>query len=209
MAAHLSLMGYPVALYNRTHSNITQIIARKGIDLKSSIEGLQGFAELSLITSNIKEALCGSEIIMVVVTSTGLADVARSIAPHLQDGQIIILHPGRTLGAVEFAKALEANQCTADVTIAEAETLIYISRYDGPTSVRILRVKSAVPLAAFPASRTASVLKAVESYFPQFVDGINVLQTGLNNMGAVFPSRADGARRRLDRGNQGWLRILH
>mgnify|MGYP000881659560 CR=1 FL=1 len=41
-------------------------------------------------------------------------------------------------------------------------------------------------LAALPASRTAEVLDAIHPVFPQFIDGKNVLQTGLNNMGAIF-----------------------
>ena len=33
MAAHLSLMGYPVTLYNRTFLNISAIASRGGLDL--------------------------------------------------------------------------------------------------------------------------------------------------------------------------------
>jgi opine dehydrogenase len=41
-------------------------------------------------------------------------------------------------------------------------------------------------LAALPATRTERVLEALEPAYPQFIDGVNVLHTGLNNMGAVF-----------------------
>lgn len=186
MAAHLALMGYRVALYNRTFDHIAAIKAGEGIKLKSYKNGPQGFGKLALTTSNIGEAIKDAEMIMVVVPSSAHADIARNIAPYLQDGQIIILHPGRTLGALEFAKVLRDNQCEADITLAEAETLVYVSRSEGPASARIFSIKETVPLAAFPASRTTSVLKAVQPAFPQFVDGVNVLQTSLNNMGAIF-----------------------
>jgi opine dehydrogenase len=186
MAAHLALIGHKVALYNRTYRNIATIIANKGINLKSNIDGLQGFAKLSLVTSNIDDALKKSEIIMVVVPSSAHADIAKNVAPYLQDGQIIILNPGRTLGALEFTNVLRINHCKADVTIAEAETLVYISRSEGSASSNIFRLKETVPLAAFPAVRTANVLKAIQSSFPQFVDGISILHTGLNNVGAIF-----------------------
>ena len=62
-----------------------------------------------------------------------------------------LLHPGRTCGAIEFAKVLRDQGCLADVTIAEAETFIYASRSDGPAQARIFRIKEAVPLAALPA----------------------------------------------------------
>ena len=76
--------------------------------------------------------------------------------------------------------------CTADVTVAEAETFIYASRSDGPAQARIFRIKEAVPLAALPPTRTPQVLEALAPAYPQFIDGINVLHTGLNNMGAIF-----------------------
>jgi len=76
--------------------------------------------------------------------------------------------------------------CQADVTVAETETLIYASRSDGPAQARIFGIKEAVPLAAMPATRTERVLEALSPAYPQFIDGGNVLHTGLNNMGAIF-----------------------
>jgi opine dehydrogenase len=96
------------------------------------------------------------------------------------------LHPGRTCGTIEFVKTLHDEGCTADVTVAEAETFIYASRSDGPAQARIFRTKDAVPLAALPATRTQMVLDAIQNAYPQFINGINVLHTGLNNMGAIF-----------------------
>ena len=40
------------------------------------------------------------EVIMVVLPSSAHADIAKAAAPHLKDGQIVILHPGRTCGAL-------------------------------------------------------------------------------------------------------------
>jgi opine dehydrogenase len=186
MAAHLSLMGFPVTLYNRTPENIAAIKTRTGIELKSYEGGPHGFAELVLVTSDMAEALKEANVIMIVVPSSAHSDIARKAAPHFHDGQIAILNPGRTGGAMEFAKVLSDHDCSADVTLAEAETFIYASRSDGPAQARIFRMKDAVPLAALPATRTPQVLETVQAAYPQFIDGENVLHTGLNNMGAVF-----------------------
>ena len=186
MAAHLALMGFPVTLYNRTSDNVAAIKARNAIQLNSYEGGPHGLAQLALVTSDMAEALESAEIIMVVVPSSAHADVARAVSPHLHDGQIVVLNPGRTGGAMEFAKVLSDEGCTADVNLAEAETFIYASRSDGPAEARIFRIKDAVPLAALPATRTKKVLDALEPAYPQFIDGENVLHTGLNNMGAVF-----------------------
>jgi opine dehydrogenase len=186
MAAHLALMGFCVTLFNRTPEHVAAIKARGGIDLESYEGGPHGFGELALVTSDLHVALAEAGVVMVVVPSSAHADVAASISPHLQDGQIVLLHPGRTCGAIEFQKVLCDKGCLADVTIAEAETFIYASRSDGPAQSRIFRMKDAVPLAALPATRTEAVLEAISSAYPQYIDGVNVLNTGLNNMGAIF-----------------------
>ena len=186
MAAHLALMGFPVTLYNRTPENVAAIKTRGGIELESYDGGPRGFGHLVLVTSDMGEALEQAEVIMVVVPATAHADIARAAAPHLRDGQIVVLNPGRTGGVLEFVHVLNNSGCQADVTVAEAETLIYASRSEGPAQARIFRIKDAVPLAALPATRTPRVLEALSTAFPLFIDGTSVLHTSLNNMGAIF-----------------------
>ena len=201
MAAHLALMGFDVALYNRSPQRIAAIQELGGIDLDG--EGVpHGFGRLALITTDIAQAVQHAKTIMVVLPSSAHAEIAENLAPHLQDGQIIVLHPGRTCGAIEFAGILRQQNCQADVTISEAETFLYASRTDGPVQAHIFRVKEAVPLAALPANRTPQVLAAIREAYPQYIDGGNVLQTGLNNMGAIFHPA-------LSLLNSGWIESTH
>ncbi len=202
MAAHLALLGFPTTLYNRTAEHITAIQQLGGIDLTCSDGGPCGFGKLAAVTSNIEEALAHANMIMVVVPSSAHADVARACAPYLKDGQAIVLHPGRTCGAIEFVRVLHVNGCTADVTVSEAETFIYASRSDGPAQSKIFRIKEAIPVAALPATRTKLVLDMIHEAYPEFIDGGNVLQTGLNNMGAIFHPA-------LTILNTGWIESTH
>ena len=57
-------------------------------------------------------------------------------------------------------------------------------------------------LAALPANRTQEVLDAIHTVFPQYINGGNVLMTGLNNMGAVFHPA-------LAMLNAGWIEATH
>jgi opine dehydrogenase len=186
MSAHLALMDQKVTLFNRTFTNIEVVARRGGIDLESPPGGPRGFGKLQLVTDDIQKALADAEVVMVVVPSSGHADIARLVAPYLKNGQIIILHPGRTCGTIEFQNILKTCGCKAEIILAEAETFIYASRSEGPSQARIFRIKEAVPLAALPAIHTGHVLEKIQHVYPQFIDGVNVLQTGLNNMGAVF-----------------------
>jgi opine dehydrogenase len=123
---------------------------------------------------------------MVVIPSSAHAEIAALLAPHLRDGQILVLHPGRTGGALEVRQVLDHCACTARIYLAETETLIYASRSEGPAQVRLFSIKETVPLAALPATDTAAVLEALAEPYPQFINGTSVLHTGLNNMGAIF-----------------------
>ncbi|MEN8242871.1 MAG: NAD/NADP octopine/nopaline dehydrogenase family protein [Chloroflexota bacterium] len=185
MAAHLAIMGAKVTLWNRTWKNIEAINERGGISLKSE-EAFQDFGEIALMTSDIEKAVKASRIIMVVLPAFAHAEIAQQISPFLQNGQIIVLNPGRTFGAFEFRKILSKNDCTADVIVAETQTFIYASRSQGPAQALIHRIKDAVPLAAFPATGTKTVIEALKPYYPQFIDGKTVLHTGLDNIGAIF-----------------------
>ncbi len=202
MAAHLALLDFPVVLFNRTPDHIAAIRELCGIHLDGSEGGPRGFGKLAGVTSDMGEALQGADMVMVVVPSSAHADIARLAAPLLQDGQTIVLHPGRTCGAIEFVKVLRDQGCKADVTVAETETFIYASRSDGPAQARIFRIKEAVPLAALPATRTQDVLDIIRQAYPEFIDGGNVLQTGLNNMGAIFHPA-------LTLLNCGWIEATH
>lgn len=185
MAADLAARGYHVNLYNRTPEHIETIRARGGIELQLE-EDQVVFGPLHTVSSHIEEVLEGVHLVMVVVPASAHADIARTCAPFLRDGQIVVLHPGRTGGALEFRRVLDEAGCTADVIIAEAETLLFASRAMGPAEARIFRRKNTVPLAALPAVRTQEVLDVLNEVYPQFVAAPNVLHTSLNNMGAVF-----------------------
>ncbi|WZL74998.1 hypothetical protein QBE52_05305 [Clostridiaceae bacterium 35-E11] len=64
-------------------------------------------------------------MIMVVAPALAHKAIAKNLAPHLKDGQVIFIHPGATLGALEFRKTFDDEGCTADVVIAEALSLLY------------------------------------------------------------------------------------
>lgn len=183
LAGHLSLLGFDVSLYNRTFARIKPIVALGGINVEGEVKG---FARLNLITSDIKEAIEGREILMVVVPAYAHRPIVEAMAPYLKDGQKIVLNPGRTGGALEVRNILKEKGVKKDVLIAEAQTFIYASRSENPGQVRIFRVKNAIPVAAIPAYRTTEIIGRLKLALPQFIPGDNVLNTSLDNIGAIF-----------------------
>jgi opine dehydrogenase len=182
MAGHLALMGFKVNFYNRTEGPMHDILELGGIWVKGLVEGFGG---LNIITSDIKKAIEGSDIIMVVVPATGHRDIANLIAPYINSEQIVVLNPGRTGGALEFRNILTYHG-VYDVTVAEAQTFMYASRKIAPTEVRIFGIKNAVQIACIPANDIDRVVSLLGTAYPQFEAVSNVLETSLNNIGAIF-----------------------
>lgn len=188
MAGHLSLMGFDVSLYNRGEQRLRAIQSAGGLEIQADISDTfpRGFAELKVVTTDPAEAIAGRQILMVVVPATAHRFIAEQIAPHLVDGQIIVLNPGRTGGALEVLKTIRDNDCHADIIVAEAQTFLYASRSMNPAQTKIFRIKNSIPVAALPAYRTPEVVKALRVAFPHFVPGDNVMKTSLDNIGAIF-----------------------
>ncbi len=183
MAAHLALKGFSVKLYNRTLAKILPIIKMKGIEVEGEVSG---FGKIELATDNISDAIEGSDVILVAVPAFAHASIAERCAPYLKDGQIVLLNPGRTCGALEFINILRERGNKNDVTVAEAQTFIYASRGMGPASVKIFRIKQAIPVGAIPAIKTEKILDIINKAYPEFISATSVIETSFNNIGAVF-----------------------
>ena len=183
MAGHLALTGFRVNLFNRTETRIAPVRERGGIDVTGKVTG---FAKLDLVTTDPAEAVSNVDVLMVVVPAMAHHAIVKTIAPYVKDGQILVLNPGRTGGAMEAAQVFRESNHSVQLFIAEAQTLLYTSRVTNPGQVRIFGIKNSVPLATLPAYQVADVLPVIRKALPQFVPGDNVLKTGLDNIGAVF-----------------------
>ncbi|MCD6546548.1 MAG: NAD/NADP octopine/nopaline dehydrogenase family protein [Thermotogae bacterium] len=183
LAGYLAVKGFDVSLYNRSYWRVAPIIKSKTIRLEGEINKV---VKLSLVTTDLEEAIKGRELIMVVVPASAHREVAKKIAPYLENGQIIILNPGRTYGALEFDLILKREGIKKDIIVAEAQTFVFASRTSNPGVVKIFRIKNAVPVSALPASKNDVLKSVVDEVMPEFIVDRTVLYTSFNNIGAVF-----------------------
>jgi opine dehydrogenase len=183
MAGHLGWMGFEVRLYNRTDEHLNAVRWYGGIDLEGEVDG---FGPVKLATASIHTAIEGADVIMIVTPSTAHYPLAAAMAPFLQDGQIVVLNPGRTGGALEFHEVLKKEGCSTRPVVVEAQTFIYASRMLTRHRGHIYRVKNGVPVSSLPSHMTPDTLSVLNQAFPEFTAGSNVLATSLENIGAVF-----------------------
>lgn len=183
IAGYLAMQNYEVALYDIVEEKINELKTLGGIRLEGRIEGV---GKLGCFTTDIAEAVQDAEIVMITTIANAHKAVAQSIAPYVVDGQVIILNPGRTCGALVFKQTLIEAGCKARFYLAEAQTLVYACRIVQNGTVNIIGVKDEVLLSALPARDTDYVLSRIKPLYPSFMKTTNVLRTSLENIGAMF-----------------------
>ncbi len=181
MAAHLSLSGYQVRLYELPAfaQNLEPIQAQGGIRLTGVLG--EGVAKLALVTDDIRQAVEGASHLFVVTQALAHETVARLAAPYLQEGQTIVLFPGSG-GTLEFAQVFRAVGHVPPVFLAETVTLPYACRIKGPAWVNI----HAGPgqrevIGVFPARATEAVLENLQTIYPMLTPARHVLEAALYN----------------------------
>lgn len=183
IAGYFALQGYETSLYDIDVQKMNTLKQKGGIELTGRIEG---FGKIDCITTDIAEAVKGAEIVMVTTVANAHRAVAKSMAPYVEEDQMIILNPGRTCGALVFNQTLQTEGCTKRYYLGEAQTLVYACRVIENGKVNIIGVKDEVFLAGLPASDTEYILSKINPMYPCFVKADNVLRTSLENIGAMF-----------------------
>jgi opine dehydrogenase len=185
LAGYLSRQGQRVTLWNRSPAPLAPVRALGGIRLASP-GSPAAFAPVAMATGSMAEALSEARRVLVAVPASAHADIARACAPHLRDGQTVLLLPGRTGGALEFRRELRRAGCRARILLGEASTFPIASRCVGPAEAVIFGTKSEILAAALPACRTSELLSAWRPLLPMLSRARSVLHTGLANFGAVL-----------------------
>ena len=181
MTAHLSLKGIPVHFYELPQfaENLQPVRERGGIELTGVVG--EGFARPALITTDIEAALKGCSHIFVVTQALGHEAVAQVCAPHVEEGQTIIIFPGSG-GTLQFAKTFQDMGVERKVYLGETVTLPYACRLKGPAQVNVHQ-GSAVRevMACLPAQDTRAVLEATRPAYPSLTAMTNVMEVALYN----------------------------
>ena len=167
-AGDLTLAGHEVHLFDlpRFKDSLQPVIDAGGIELAGLCR--TGFAKPAVITSDIEEAIHGVEVVLIAIPAYGHAEFARVCAPHLKEGQIVVLNPGYTLGSIEFSNILiQEGTDIEKLTICETVSLLYATRKYLPNRVFCEGVKVHLPFAAFPGEKTKGALEILGPLYLQ------------------------------------------
>ena len=183
VAADLGLRGCRLRLHDRDDSRLAEIRVRGGIDVEGD---RTGFSAIELVTTELAPAVGGADILVVCTGGTYQEPLARSLAPLLRDGQIILLIQGNTGGSLVVRRALDTAGCGARIDIAEMDNYPYSCWRLGPARIRPIVRKSWLQIAAFPGNRIDAVFPRLSPLFPEAVAAPSVVATGFTNANAML-----------------------
>ncbi len=195
-AADLTLRGFEVRLFSRSEKTLLPIMQRGGITLVEG--GEKKFAGLFFVSPLIIPVVNGADLIIISAPAVAHEYLANSVAPHLSDGQIILLNPGHTGGCLHFAQLLRNAASPARVKLCETVTLTFICRMPRPAEVEVYRRTTNLRCAAFPGDDTSELVTEIAAVFPHVIAAKNVLETGFSNINAIMHPAGM-------LGNAGWI----
>lgn len=133
-------------------------------------------------TAELDRAVSGAEVIFLSGPIHKQRTYAMVLASHLNDGQILVMAPGRSLGALETAWFLRIGGCTADVTIVETQGLPFWFTASG--AQLNLTDAAPVPAATLPSGRV-DVLQRLSRFLPNIAPAESVLWSGFADGSAL------------------------
>lgn len=183
-AAYLSLKGHSVKIYDVSQKTV-DILQEKGGVLLEGNSDVVGFGKIMLASTDLKEVIHGSDIVMVVLPSIYHKDMAEKMAPYLEDGQYVLLNPVAGLGIVEVQNALKAKGCTAKIHLGCTSTLLFACRAVEVGRVAVSGQKESFSAAALPASENQIFADVFADIFPQFDFAYDAIRVTLDNLNAL------------------------
>jgi opine dehydrogenase len=184
-AGDFTMAGHEVRLWRRDKDAVA---AHRAAGAKILVKDFQGRHEVApaLVTADMAEAVGGAELIISPAPATAQADIAKTLAPHLTDGQVVFLPPG-TFGSVLFALAARASGNRAGVAFAETGTLPWLTRKHGPFEVAITVRAKRLPTGTFPLTRRDHALAVIAKAFPGVIEDCgDALSGALMNAGPII-----------------------
>ena len=103
LLAELGVAGFKLRLHDIDDSRLSEIRARGGVDVEGENDG---FAAVERATSDLRSAVDGADVIIVVTGGNAQAVVARPLAPLVRNGQVILLIQGKHRGVADRAPCL-------------------------------------------------------------------------------------------------------
>jgi opine dehydrogenase len=152
----------------------------------TSLSGITVGVKLALVTTDIADAVRDAELILCPTPAFAQADIAKRLAPHLRERQVVFLPPA-TFGSMIFANAAREAGNRVNVSFAETGTLPWLTRKHGPFEVAITIRAKRLPVGVFPLRTADHAVSIIQRAFPDVIEPCgDALSGALMNAGPII-----------------------
>jgi opine dehydrogenase len=172
-----------VNLYNRTYSNITDLLRNKTV---ISTGAIQGSFKLNLVTNDLSLAVKDSSLIVITTPASAHEDLSFRMTEIDCFLPNIILMPGRTFGVFSFNEILSKIRNHLPI-VAETVTTIYTARKINDFSVNIIKLKDKVLISAKNNIDTSALYNQLPIHLKDYLKPANsIFETSFGNVGMIL-----------------------
>jgi opine dehydrogenase len=180
LAGDMVIRGTKVsAIYDKNPTPVESIKKFGGIRMSGPV--VEGFAPIDHPTASLEDAMRQGNVFLVTIVANFHAQLAKEMAPHLRETDIVLLIPGNTGSSLIFQKVLQDSGIRKIPLIGETISMPYATRLLGEAHAGIKARKIVLPMGALPSSRNEELLKAVSPAIPEVTLWQDALSVGMNN----------------------------
>ncbi|WP_038362979.1 NAD/NADP octopine/nopaline dehydrogenase family protein [Bosea sp. UNC402CLCol] len=176
-AAQLSAMGHDPMLWSPSGRSTEQLAA--GAPLRAT-----GAIEASFhprIAGSAAEAAASADVVMLAMPGYAHKMAFDAVAPHLKEGQSVIVSSHASFGALYLSQLLAARKLSVPIVVWG--TTLTTGRKASPTEVAVNSLRSKIDIASLPREAAAEALALCNALFGErFVVREGLLAIALSNL---------------------------
>ena len=180
-AAWLAHHGHQPVLWSPSGNGTRDLVANGGSLRYTGI--IEGTATIA-VASDIAEAVTGAQVVFIAVPGNGHRMVMEALAPHLDQGQAVIVNSSCSLSPLYLSKLLSERGVALPI-ITWGTTVLTARRRSG-TEVAIMTARQSLHVATLPVSANDEGIALCEELFgKRFLKQSNILATSLININPI------------------------
>jgi opine dehydrogenase len=180
-AAFLSQEGHDVHVWSSFPEEREALQATGEI----AFEGFMSGRAKVTAAADVGACTTGAAVVMIAAPAFGHRTLMSAVCPHLTETQLVVVHPVTGLSSLLLSRMLRDRGIKP--TIVDLSTSLFTTRKTSATSVRLLKIKDVIDMAALPADRGTDAKSRLEGLFgKRFRLEPNALTISLNNHNPVY-----------------------
>jgi opine dehydrogenase len=182
-AAELTEQGHRIRLWRRDREGLAALRDTGALTLRDAA-GPRAI-RLGLVSNDLGDVLAGAALVVVPLPAFAQESIAAALAPHLVDGQIVLLPPG-SFGSLVMDRLRRRHGNSAAIAFAETGTLPYLARKHGPCEIIVSGRATRLPTGVYPAARSAEAFERLRLAYPAIEPLADALDGALMNAGPII-----------------------